>query len=117
MSAQGKMHSSPFHVETVGYMSKVEHGDSTFVRRQRCLYCMTNNKLCHCPKSEYYQKRCMDFKCTQFEPYKTRDRCKLWKEGTCMKEECTPDDAVACKSFLFAKGCGPRTTLKKKKKK
>ena len=62
MARQGKMHSSPFHVETVNYKEAIEHFDYEAASTDHCVYCKNDFK-CQNVNSDYYTQQCQYFKC------------------------------------------------------
>lgn len=65
MAKQGKMNSSPFHVETVQYKEAIEQTEHTTPSTSHCAFCKNDYK-CHNICSDFYMQQCQYFKCDSY---------------------------------------------------
>ena len=112
MARQGKLHSSPFHIETASYMYAIEHeNDGYAIKREatECAYVDKSKTRCSLWNSGF--GKCFAFKC----PYKQSELqrsnakcgvCAFFYNGKC-KQPLNPqpntehkDEARYCKYFL-----------------
>lgn len=111
MARQGKMHSSPFHIETASYKYAIEHESDDCVSRSSAIDCkhIVSNHNCNLWNSGF--TKCMSFKCRHYQKIMQRvdarcSLCAFYFEKNChhphkpLKDKAKGDAALYCCFYI-----------------
>lgn len=99
MARQGKMHSSPFHVESAQYKYAIEHENEGYPIRSEIIDCdALNIKTKHCTLWNTGHRRCVSYKCIYFNTNLRRatdcTTCAFYFEKRCFHPNCPSSNHV-----------------------